>query len=341
MRSAKLANARVCATSARDALQSLQRCPISRRVAVCRCGQNLRENTAPRASAHVRCWSRSPKRSAAQSDAAPCLEARVAEHLELRARARTLGVDATSIRRARIAFTFERDATPVRSRNVHTVCVGAHERWMQACESFARTHWHEIETLATTRAACAACIAFAAWPRSARTRCMPGSTRRAIDAAPARAWRQRGKRLPGPATCSHAHCAQRSAASRCRRKPLACSGSVVRHSDLIAGERPHRARHLRGRRQRGLDRIAPRAAARARPGIARELDRGIVAGGERVGRQRVPVRAVIGRDREQSAQPVAIGERRLQAMARVLAHQVALAFVAQAPIGRAASRRCR
>ena len=64
----------------------------------------------------------------------------------------------------------------------------------------------------------------------------------------------------------------------------------------------------------------------------RKLDRRVVAGGERVDWQRIPVRSPVCRDREQCAQPVSIGERGLHAMTRVLLRQIARIDVLEAPV---------
>ena len=88
-----------------------------------------------------------------------------------------------------------------------------------------------------------------------------------------------------------------------------------------------------------MQRLAPQPAPRAQPSSARELDRRIAfdagCGRERIARQRIPVRAVIGRDGEEVAQAVTRAERGLQTMARMLADEVAAVGVAQAPVGAA------
>ena len=279
---------------------------------------------------------RSTCRSAAEADAPARQEARIAEHFELGACARTICVHAAAIRlllrcrHRRAQRSARRDA----ARACHSR-PSARDRDASAQSARVRAPARDRNLADNTRRSPRTARPWLRFPalaaRARRRRCACAS-----ELAPLRVWRQRSCLRPGPSANAHAQSPHVRVAIAMQRKAAGVQRARRAPQRRFIRERSHRVRRhvpwptmppraLRpsARCERAATRLAPSSVAGSAPSASGSA------------RQRIPVRAVIGRHRHQPAQAVAIGERSLHAMARVLAHEIAFAFVAQAPVRRA------
>jgi len=97
-------------------------------------------------------------------------------------------------------------------------------------------------------------------------------------------------------------------------------------------ERSHRLGELRRARECTLEGTCPAATDSALERLARERNRAVLAGPERIDRQRVPVHTVLGGHREKGAQTMPIGQCSLHTVTCVLLLEVARVDVLHAPV---------